>query len=473
MESMTYDPASRTLTLGRKDCPICRRGAIQGSQPRTAACAACGGEGRMPEQPARICVDCGGRGYWLDPSKLMPCRACGGAFIGAAQASFYDPAPPAVLADLVLRVERHAGGREAVEPRRVPPRVTVSDDGEAWGLADDDVLAEVRARLASRVLAVDVVVRPMPGAMTAAVIPGLVVVVTPDGYTVERDVPDGDFHAVDASDPFRGPHSRGDEWRDHEAGWTPQSGDAEYDRQLGDLIGRAMTSPLDLVPAPIRELSPEENEAYRASVFAAADRRKADEALLVERFGSVEQAIVALGMSVATRAERYAEITAAEVREAWESGLATAHDRAQGRPDGDDTWQRLTDVEHGDDNETLIDLARLAHGYADALRDVRVMGGSLDLHASTDPAARYVFAAAASVFPEDWIAASNKKPGSAVLHREGEVTVRVASELPVASISDGRAKYTDGKPEEWTSDDGNLVVRVHSPRIVTNHHPGE
>jgi len=216
-----------------------------------------------------------------------------------------------------------------------------------------------------------------------------------------------------------------------------------------------------------------ETAAYRASVFAAADQRKADEALLVDRFGSVVQAVVALGTSVATRAERYAEITAAEVRDEWEAGLATAHIRAQGRPDGDDAWQYLTDVEFADDNETLIDLMRLAHGYAEALRHVRVMGGQPDLHPSTHSAAAHVFASAASVFPEDWIAASNRRSRSVVIRRDGEGTVRVVSEPPLASISDTRAYYTDGKAKDRPSADGHLVERVHSPRIVTNHRPGE
>jgi len=153
VDSMTYDPAARTLTLGRKDCPVCRRAALQGLRSSAATCTRCDGEGRVPGQPAaRICVDCGGKGYWLDTSKLLPCKACGGAYESAAQASFYDPAPPTVLADLALRVERHSGEGRPAEPGRALPRLSVSDEGEAWALADDDVLSEVRARLASGVL---------------------------------------------------------------------------------------------------------------------------------------------------------------------------------------------------------------------------------------------------------------------------------------------------------------------------------
>jgi len=335
--------------------------------------------------------------------------------------------------------------------------------------------------------------------------------------------------------------------------WMPQFGDAEYDRQVGELVGLAMTSPLDLVPAPTRALTPEEDEAYRASVYAAADERKANEALLVERFGSVEQAVVHLGESVAARAETYAEITADEVRSSWqarslEAELALQHARDQrdaylrspqyralldphrqalkdemraaairhdiahlearshdrrheARSNDGEIFQRradfarhqvraaraayaadplvaaareqasaalqhqqdsvtpykraindarehLTEVAAGEDEETRGDLARLAFGYRQALSDVRAMGGTIELHPASHPDAVAAFGEAMGVYPADWIAASNKKSWSAVVHHGDEGAVRVVSEAPLVSISDSRAHYTSGKPIE-------------------------
>jgi len=104
----------------------------------------------------------------------------------------------------------------------------------------------------------------------------------------------------------------------------PTFGDDEYDRQLGEIIGTALTRARGVDAALTRARQTDESDdeyAVRVRKRDAAVQRRQREIdaveILEDRFGSIDQAVVHLGESVAQRAEQYAGITADEVRDDW------------------------------------------------------------------------------------------------------------------------------------------------------------
>lgn len=193
------------------------------------------------------------------------------------------------------------------------------------------------------------------------------------------------------------------------------------------------------------------------------------------KYGTSEQAIVALGNGVAQRAEMHAGVTSADVDEhfrAMEREVATLQEDFQKRHDfdgvtaalvkrralyddnKDETFeqyrqavaplyekhriaredpayiriQELRQAIHSPQSgEGGAMLAKLRDGYLTALAEVRPLGGEINFHAKTKDDAREAFQRAAQVFPSDWLDKSNATP------------------LPYARISKRRAHYSSGK----------------------------
>ncbi|WP_018771465.1 hypothetical protein [Arthrobacter sp. 162MFSha1.1] len=137
---------------------------------------------------------------------------------------------------------------------------------------------------------------------------------------------------------------------------------------------------------------------------------------VLRKYGTEEQAVVALGALVAKRAEELAGITSQEVQAAWEERFDAAADEEERLALSDDATPeeeaaagaRFNTVYTGQDEQTLEDLGRLAGGYRAAVAEVRSVGGRMDFSriAGEEPA-RELFEDAVQVYPSDWLAKSN------------------------------------------------------------------
>lgn len=174
---------------------------------------------------------------------------------------------------------------------------------------------------------------------------------------------------------------------------------------------------------------------------------------ILARYGSFEQAVIALGHSVAARAEHAAGITAEQVRASWAQraeksqaavdeakrlarNARTARELLDAATKAEEVAGPQLELREGRDPQTRADLRRLADGYYAALSELREMGGQIDWHERTKREARDLFDEAASVYPADWIAASNAH----TTNRRGESVGK-----PLARISKTRAHHHDGK----------------------------
>lgn len=280
----------------------------------------------------------------------------------------------------------------------------------------------------------------------------------------------------DADDPWLDLDPADDPWASDAANQQ----DAELDDliKLADQVARATTS-----PAAIGRDEVEQGHA-RWEAFRTLN----DE--LTDRFGSVEQAATTVGARIAARAETHAGISAEEVAESYQQRLQSAKEEAEqaqeakeqavkearekfgdtrqmlldARNATDDqqrarlreaynqAWQatdeytsearsnanramvHLSEVSQGLDEQTMADLRRLSDGYTAALSQVRDMGGGqMRWHSKTAKKARTAFDEAATIFPTDWIEASNNRITSSN-ERGG---------APLAKISRRRAHYMD------------------------------
>jgi hypothetical protein len=164
-------------------------------------------------------------------------------------------------------------------------------------------------------------------------------------------------------------------------------------------------------------MDPDEEEAAWQAYKAANTRLK--------EFGGADKAAIAVGEMIAARGEAIAGISVNEIRSAAFvrlDGAREAHEAAtaawQARPDG--TWDQelymtmeraratFSNVKDGRDPETKADMRRLADGYLEALREVRPMGGDLELHPDSHKKAVALFKDAAQFYPTDWVQTSNE-----------------------------------------------------------------
>lgn len=155
-----------------------------------------------------------------------------------------------------------------------------------------------------------------------------------------------------------------------------------------------------------RVLADEVGEALR---YESEER---DELLKV--YGTEEQAVVALGARIASRAEEVAGITAEEARAGWEQRFDAAHDAEEHAvfseaPQGEQDAAAIAfqAVYTGQDEQSMKDLARLADGYHAALAEVRDMGGEMKFSDVGDEVGRRLFTDASAIYPADWLEKSN------------------------------------------------------------------
>lgn len=165
-----------------------------------------------------------------------------------------------------------------------------------------------------------------------------------------------------------------------------------------------------------RNLSAAEEDAAWDKYRAANDRLK--------MFGGADKAVIAVGEMIATRGETIAGISVNEIRGAafirtaaakdtYDAALEAWTDRLGGAWDEDryvakeEARIAYSQALCGRDEDTKKDLRRLADGYLEALREVRPMGGDLQLHEKSDVKAVGLFKDAAQFYPTEWIEASN------------------------------------------------------------------
>jgi hypothetical protein len=161
--------------------------------------------------------------------------------------------------------------------------------------------------------------------------------------------------------------------------------------------------------------SAEEDHAWEQ--YRAANAR-------LREFGGADKAAIVVGEMVAARGEAIAGITVNEIRsasfirldaareaheaateawsnrpsKAWDEDLYMAKERAR---------MDYATTKDARDPATKSDMRRLADGYLEALREVRPMGGDLNLHPDSDARAIPLFKDAAQFYPSDWVETSN------------------------------------------------------------------
>lgn len=160
----------------------------------------------------------------------------------------------------------------------------------------------------------------------------------------------------------------------------------------------------------------------RLQEYQAARRR------IVDGYGSHDLAAVAVGAIVASRAEELAGITAEDIRGSWQNRRDTAqeefdaanaaHSEAFRARDFALASELIKEYERkrdilgplmdGRDEETQANMRRLSDGYLAALEEIRPMGGEVELHPDSDPAAVSIFQEAAAVYPTEWLENSNE-----------------------------------------------------------------
>lgn len=277
-----------------------------------------------------------------------------------------------------------------------------------------------------------------------------------------------------------------DPWLDAEDPWAT---DPEQDQEaalaeithLANRVTAAITSPADIS----RDDDGSLDEAMRRW---EAHRQVGEQ--LAEEFGSVELASTAVGEKIAALAEAQSGVSAEEVRDSYqrrkdqaeadlteaEEAYRQAMDQARAtfgdpeelrqalrtiadpqqrqrareelqsvsdaigaqveahRLEFNRAHTRLRDVEQGRDEQTMADLRSLSDSYLAALSQVRDMGGGqMQWHSKTAKKAADAFDEAATIFPTDWIEASN--------HRAETNAERGGA--PLARISRRRAHYAD------------------------------
>lgn len=160
----------------------------------------------------------------------------------------------------------------------------------------------------------------------------------------------------------------------------------------------------------------EEDAAWEA--YRAANAR-------LREFGGADKAAIAVGELVGARGEAIAGISVNEIRsasflridaarEAYEAATQAWTDRPM-KAWNEDLYLAMERARVGyevakdaRDPETKADMRRLADGYLEALREVRPMGGDLNLHPDSDERAVPLFKDAAQFYPSDWVEASNE-----------------------------------------------------------------
>ena len=160
----------------------------------------------------------------------------------------------------------------------------------------------------------------------------------------------------------------------------------------------------------------EEEAAWQA--YRAANTR-------LQELGGADKAAIVVGEMIAARGEAIAGLSVNEIRSASFlriDAAREAHEAATeawpSRPDrlwNEDLYMAMAtaqaayaNAKDGRDDDTRADMRRLADGYLEALREVRPMGGELNLHPESDAKAIPLFKDAAQFYPSDWVETSNE-----------------------------------------------------------------
>lgn len=100
---MKYDPTTRTITLGRKDCTQCSIGE-PGRVPTRLDCLTCGGTGNGPRGGKGRCRKCFGFGNRYEQAVTETCPRCEGNFEGREEENYCDTAPLEAIQDMPIKV---------------------------------------------------------------------------------------------------------------------------------------------------------------------------------------------------------------------------------------------------------------------------------------------------------------------------------------------------------------------------------
>lgn len=297
-----------------------------------------------------------------------------------------------------------------------------------------------------------------------------------------------------------------DPWEGDQAGdldpWAvqvpPVTGTDEV-RAIADRISLATGT----VPSVLTSASTDENEAAHRLAEELNEARRG----LAEEYGSIEAATRHVGEKVAARAEEIAGVSAEEVRQRFQARLdeaTRAYDRAKeqreralaeldeveapyrkrlielgndergsrqwldiaaerdekaepyrrARREALDAFYAASDAKNaltsGSDPQVQADLRRLADGYQAAIAEVRGVGGQMVWNDRSTKKAVTAFDEAASVFPTDWIDASNERTREQT--RRSRYRIATEGEVaPFVKISDRRAHYVDMRTQKKTT----------------------
>lgn len=168
----------------------------------------------------------------------------------------------------------------------------------------------------------------------------------------------------------------------------------------------------DLIADLASVVTPVETGTEVEQARAAMREAEAEERLL-GTYGSLDQAAIAVGARIASRAEELAGITEEEIKKRYDASINQAETVVAATKAAGPTFVKLAEtalsrIRHGLTEDTQKDLRRLADGYQAALAEHREFGGTLKLHGNSNSAAKKAFQEITELFPSDWVAASNQ-----------------------------------------------------------------
>lgn len=136
--------------------------------------------------------------------------------------------------------------------------------------------------------------------------------------------------------------------------------------------------------------------------------------------------------------------------------------------------RQKTYTEHGIDEETMSDLRRLSDGYTQALAETRSMGTKTQKYAEgSDPKARARIDEATSVYPDDWVEASNAedaRPMVAVNKRGRAAYTHEGSPMVVGGKKHRGMLVRQGQASMLVSPSKNAVITGRSSGFETAVH---
>jgi hypothetical protein len=190
---MRYDAQTHTLHLERKDCSC-----GDGTQSRRIDCPGCKGTGKGPRGGRNGCRKCYGSGNAWDHDNRVPCTRCNGDYINHDPENWCDKAPAGLVQSLPWAVVRQDRSQSFAEAYLGTGLFSCTDYGTAWDANDDAALIATLKSEERHTQAIKIC-RKTDDPLVYLVATGIVVILTPNGYSPVAYFDDMDAVCAEAS----------------------------------------------------------------------------------------------------------------------------------------------------------------------------------------------------------------------------------------------------------------------------------